>query len=553
MYAKSSGTAVTSCDACHEDATCQALPVSQGALESPQPAAFSCSCRDRFAGDGLLCHNHTQCESDPLCCPTGTSWSSDHGCVDVDECSLPGDTCSPPLTCENTPGAFHCLAPATGGRSESRSVIFGCGAQDCPPGEDCIAVGGASSCQDPCLHYTVLDEAWRATNFTYGNVALEAKCDSSYEWQGWYRMFLGGSSVQMPERCVDMNMCGTHAPLWLPEGHPKPEEGVLSRRVCAHWSSRCCEWDSNPIYVKACPGNYFVYKLVDPYTCSLAYCADVNTLVCGTCKQDENCVSEDKVTWWCKKKELVCGKSMLQVGFSASELESSGLDVSSAHLADSRCTGHQESNGKVWFQVERKVGSCGTQLKTNGTHAVYSNIVIIEQNMLGHITFLASVGFPFNCAYPLDLKTSLETAITPIQVTQEVEVTGSGSRASATMSLYRSSDYTDPYSVGAVVLPLGSALYVGIHVEEVESGRFAVIMEDCHATPSASPDDPVRFYVIQNRCPIDNRLVTVEENGGSLQGRFSVYLFRFVGDYDSVFLHCSLIVCDKSEASCSQS
>ncbi|KAJ8384979.1 hypothetical protein AAFF_G00196450 [Aldrovandia affinis] len=446
IYAESPG--VTSCEACHKDSTCRVSPDPGGAVEL---ATFICSCRDGYAGDGLSCHSRAACDSGPPCCRPGHQWSSERGCVDVDECSLPGEPCSPPHTCENTPGSYHCLVPASGGRSDSFSVGFYCGGQQCPWGEDCLSIGNTFRCLDPCKHYTVLDDAWRATNNT----------------------------------------------------------------------------------------------------------DNVNTIVCGTCGQDETCVSEDKITWRCEKQELtpelVCGRSLLQVGFLRAQLEASGLNVTSAHMADSNCTGHLEKDGKVWFPVERKEGSCGTQLETNGTHAVYSNSVILEGTLLRDVTFSSRVAFPFSCAYPLDLKTSLDLAIRPIKITVEVEVSGTGSRAKATMSLYRNNNYTDPYSMGEVTLPLGSTLYVGVFVEEVESDRFVVVMEDCHATPTADPEAPVRFYLIQNTCPSDSSLVTVEESGESLEGRFSTLLFRFVSDYDSVFLHCSLRVCDQREDSCSQS
>ncbi|KAJ8366621.1 hypothetical protein AAFF_G00348380 [Aldrovandia affinis] len=148
----------------------------------------------------------------------------------------------------------------------------------------------------------------------------------------------------MPERCVDKNMCGTSAPLWLNTSHPAPSDGIVQSRVCGSWDSGCCQFPSNPIHVRACPGNYFVYKFVDPTICHMAYCAaDVNTAVCGTCREDETCVSEDKVNWRCERRErpifpdpeLVCGRSILQVGLDRAVLEAGGLDVSSAHLADS--------------------------------------------------------------------------------------------------------------------------------------------------------------------------------------------------------------------------
>ncbi|XP_067285885.1 uromodulin-like [Pseudorasbora parva] len=125
---------------------------------------------------------------------------------------------------------------------------------------------------DPCSAYTMVDDQWRATNNQYYS---EIMCDCEISWNGWYRLFIQGQSVQMPDRCVDQFSCGTHAPLWLKGGHPTVEDGVVTREVCGHWSNDCCYFQSNPIKVKACPGNYYVYEFVQPAFCSLAYCADV--------------------------------------------------------------------------------------------------------------------------------------------------------------------------------------------------------------------------------------------------------------------------------------
>ncbi|XP_036420923.1 alpha-tectorin-like [Colossoma macropomum] len=129
-----------------------------------------------------------------------------------------------------------------------------------------------SSSTDPCYNYTVLDEPWRATN--YSNSA-NVRCDQYVTWVGWYRLKYQGQNVRMPESCVNVLMCGTHAPLWINGIHPQLQDGVVTRQVCGSWSGNCCYFTSNPIRVKACPGNYYIYEFVRPSACHLAYCADV--------------------------------------------------------------------------------------------------------------------------------------------------------------------------------------------------------------------------------------------------------------------------------------
>ena len=81
----------------------------------------------------------------------------------------------------------------------------------------------------------------------------------------------------------------------------------------------------------------------------------------------------------------------------------------------------------------------------------------------------------------------------------EGALVGAGSSPDGVMSLYHNADYTDPYSEGAVSLPLGSALYVGVSVEDAASDGFAVILENCYATATPEADEPLHFSLIQNR------------------------------------------------------
>lgn len=121
---------------------------------------------------------------------------------------------------------------------------------------------------DPCYSYTVLDEPWRAID-QYSQLL----CDSNVNWSGWYRLSLHGQSAQMPDTCVSMYSCSTHAPMWLNGQHPRVEDGVVTRHVCGHWNNDCCHFQFYPMKVKACPGNYYVYEFISPTYCYGTYCA----------------------------------------------------------------------------------------------------------------------------------------------------------------------------------------------------------------------------------------------------------------------------------------
>nr|XP_023997591.1 uromodulin-like [Salvelinus alpinus] len=146
----------------------------------------------------------------------------------------------------------------------------------------------------------------------------------------------------------------------------------------------------------------------------MAYCADVSTTVCSTCGVFDACVSDNETNWRCERKapELVCGRSLLKVGLPNVYLEAAGLDASSAHLADHRCSAHEDRNGTVWYQVERREGRCGNTLETNATHAVYSNSLFVYP--VDGRNDSQPFGFPFSCVYPLGDREQPGCAIRPL-------------------------------------------------------------------------------------------------------------------------------------------
>lgn len=121
---------------------------------------------------------------------------------------------------------------------------------------------------DPCKYYKVLNTPDRLVGFSGLN---PARCDQRDLSAGWYR-FTGAAGDRMPTTCPKMRHCGTYAPGWMSGRHPTVAEGVVTRKVCYHWTSGCCQWTNN-IQVKNC-GAFYVYELQKTPMCFLRYCGE---------------------------------------------------------------------------------------------------------------------------------------------------------------------------------------------------------------------------------------------------------------------------------------
>lgn len=85
----------------------------------------------------------------------------------------------------------------------------------------------------------------------------------------------------MPESCDHYSTCGGFASLILIGPHPQIGDGIVTRNVTGSHFSTCNFYKSNPVQVKACPANYYVYKLVKPHTAipMPSYCAGMIRLL----------------------------------------------------------------------------------------------------------------------------------------------------------------------------------------------------------------------------------------------------------------------------------
>ncbi|XP_065118800.2 uncharacterized protein [Paramisgurnus dabryanus] len=427
---------------------------------------------------------------------------------------------------------------------------------------------------DPCYNYTGLDEPWRATNNPYYNNYFGVMCDYNVNWNGWYRLFINGQNTQMPESCVNYGMCGTYYPLWLNGAHPQVEDGVVTRQVCGSSPYDCCAYNSYPIQVKACPGNYYVYQFVSPLSCS-AYCAEATTTTAApttttttvrdpcfelNCTEDEWCGEQNGVYGcFCNEDRPTsdpgnfdvyetCESSSGFVSLSRCQLFEAGFTSDLLHLNDPNCKGTVQ-NGRVEFSFDNNDHICGTSLVANGTHFIYENFITGQPGPSeGVISRERGLKLSFSCIYHQTQTVSMD--INPLESRIHRTFQGEGTYQ-VRMVPYLDAEFSVPFN-GSVGVLVNEEVFVEVGVYGVDRDQFASVIDGCWATPVNDPLSSLRWDLITEECPNPHdNTVKVLQNGVSTSSRFSFRMFVFTADSNKVYLHCKVHLCLRTNNDCS--
>ncbi|XP_020319975.1 alpha-tectorin [Oncorhynchus kisutch] len=308
--------------------------------------------------------------------------------------------------------------------------------------------------------------------------------------------------------------------------------GTLTTKWIAQ--ENCSEWIYDPCAGEICTNN----------TCEQENGGDL----CGCPDLPNNAGDEDDII----QAEVTCKHAQMEVSISKCKLFQLGFEREDVRINDQHCPGI-EGEDFISFHINNTKGHCGSIVQSNSTHIMYKNTVWIESvNNTGNIiTRDKTINVEFSCAYELDLKISLETVLRPMLSVINLTLPTQEGNFITKMALYKNSSYHQPYREGEVVLSTRDILFVGVFVEGADENQLILIVNMCWATPSRYSSDRLRYIIIERGCPnIKDNTIGMAENGVSLTCRFHVTVFKFIGDYDEVHLHCDVSLCDHEINAC---
>ena len=128
-----------------------------------------------------------------------------------------------------------------------------------------------------CTDYHILDDPTRNINHGFEQYCDHESYHTSPDWHesNYYRLE-APAGVQIPTISPGPEQCGAYAPGWINDTQgaiPELQVGdEITVKVCYQYDNNPCIY-SNNIRVTRCPGDYFVYYLVNIPFCYYRYCA----------------------------------------------------------------------------------------------------------------------------------------------------------------------------------------------------------------------------------------------------------------------------------------
>ncbi|KAK9953613.1 hypothetical protein ABG768_017595 [Culter alburnus] len=185
------------------------------------------------------------------------------------------------------------------------------------------------------------------------------------------------------------------------------------------------------------------------------------------------------------------------------------------------------------------LNGCGTQVEETEEHLLFKNTIVTFDNPNLIITRKNEIEIEVMCKY--QKKSSITTMFNAHRPAVNFTERGFGS-FSYQFEFFQSINFINMRSPNTYPLEydVGQTIYMEIApVNLVQNTE--VFLESCVATPFDNPNYPINYPIITNGCAADETVNIYTSHDPNV--KFSMEAFKFIGQYDQVFISCSIIIC----------
>ncbi|MBN3279825.1 CUZD1 protein, partial [Polyodon spathula] len=232
--------------------------------------------------------------------------------------------------------------------------------------------------------------------------------------------------------------------------------------------------------------------------------------------------------------DIECTDTTMTLYISKSSVR--GLHENHLRLNDPTCS--VTSNGSHII-ASVSLNSCGTKLEETEHDLIFRNEITSFENPHDIITRKHQIEIPFICKFPK--KSRLSASFKAHKSAYLFTEAGFGS-FTYLFEFYDSSAFSRMINPNSypIEVQLQDMIYMDIQVQTSLS-TTQLFVESCRATSNDNPSDPIYYDIISNGCIEDETTVVYLNNQTDF--RFGLEAFNFIGNYEQVYISCTVILC----------
>ncbi|KAK2869746.1 hypothetical protein Q8A67_024138 [Cirrhinus molitorella] len=235
------------------------------------------------------------------------------------------------------------------------------------------------------------------------------------------------------------------------------------------------------------------------------------------------------------KTQVNCTKDTMSVSIERANI----LRILGDHLRVNNNASCTVSSNSTHLFTTFSLNGCGTQIEETDEHLIFKNTIVAFENPNDVVTRKDDFEIEVMCKY--QKKSSITTKFDAHRPAVNFTEKGFGS-FSYQLEFYQSDSFENMQNPSSYPLEynVGETIYMEIASVNIVQ-NIEVFLESCVAAPNDDPNYPISYPIITDGCVVDETVHIQTSHESNV--KFSIEAFKFIGQYDQVFITCSIILC----------